>query len=87
MNSKSYPNGDNYFTNANKILCCYVNKTSHIQVVQIKNISNYHYKRVIFPRERLFFEALPNDFLEIYTGATIDAFLSDKLLCSRLRVN
>lgn len=88
MNSKISTNNSKFYVE-NKIICSYSNKTKQIQIARISNLlnySNYYYERVVFPEDRLFFEALPNDFLEIYTGATISAFLSDKILCSRLFV-
>ncbi len=87
MDSRNFSSQDNSFTNTDKILCCYINSTKQIQIARISNISFYYYERVVFPKDRLFFEALPNDFLEIYTGAMISAFLSDKILCSRLLVS
>ena len=43
----------------NSILCCYVNVTSNIQVARITNIPNWYFERVVFPGQRLMFEALP----------------------------
>lgn len=70
-----------------KILCCYVNATSKIQIARIANISNWYFERVVFPGQRLLFEALPNAQLEIHTGMTITAILSDQISCNHLRVS
>ncbi|AFY89216.1 DUF1830 domain-containing protein [Chroococcidiopsis sp. CCNUC1] len=43
-------------------------------------------KRVIFPRQRLLFEALPQAQLEIYTGEFPSAVLSDRIPYQCLRV-
>jgi len=72
---------------SSKILCCYVNTTSKIQVVRIANIPNWYFERVVFPGQRLLFEALPEAQLEIYTGAFSSVILVDKIPCTRLRVN
>ena len=40
-----------------KILCCYVNATSKIQIARISNIANWYFERVVFPGQRLVFEA------------------------------
>ncbi len=46
------PNDEN-----NSILCCYVNATSRIQIARITNIANWYFERVVFPGQRLVFEA------------------------------
>lgn len=70
-----------------KILCCYVNATSHIQIARITNISNWYFERVVFPGQRLVFEAVPAALLEIHTGMMASAILSDKIPCDRLQIN
>ncbi len=69
------------------ILCCYVNATSQIQVARITNIPNWYFERVVFPGQRLVFEALPAALLEIHTGIMASAILSDTIPCSRLYIN
>jgi Domain of unknown function (DUF1830) len=70
----------------NQILCYYANITNQIQVVRIENIPNWYFERVMFPGERLMFEARPEAVLEIHTGAVAGAILSDKIPCYVLRV-
>jgi hypothetical protein len=72
---------------ANQIICCYVNATSRIQIVRITNISSWYFERVVFPGQRLVFEALPEALLEIHTGMMASAILSDSIPCNRLRVH
>lgn len=67
-------------------LCSYFNGTSSIQVVRITNIPNWYFERVVFPGQRLVFEALPDAMLEIHTGMMASAILSDQIPCSRLVV-
>ncbi|PSF37535.1 hypothetical protein C7H19_10240 [Aphanothece hegewaldii CCALA 016] len=69
------------------ILCCYVNATSHIQVVRISNMANWYFERVVFPGQRLVFEALPESLLEIHTGMMCSAILSDTIPCERLSID
>lgn len=69
-----------------KILCCYVNATSHIQIARISNVPNWYFERVVFPGQRLFFEAVKEALLEIHTGLMASAILSDKIPCTRLCV-
>jgi hypothetical protein len=68
------------------ILCSYINATSQIQIARITNIPNWYFERVVFPGQRLIFEALPEALLEIHTGAMASAILSDTIHCHRLRV-
>lgn len=68
------------------ILCCYVNATSQIQIARITNIPNWYFERVVFPGQRLVFEALPEALLEIHTGMMASAILSDTIPCDRLQV-
>lgn len=69
-----------------RIHCCYVNATSKIQIARISNIPNWYFERVVFPGQRLVFEAMPTALLEIHTGMIASAILSDRILCDRLRI-
>jgi hypothetical protein len=73
--------------NKDHILCCYVNATSHIQIARITNIPNWYFERVVFPGQRLVFEAMPEALLEIHTGMMASAILSDTIPCDRLQVD
>ncbi len=66
------------------LVCCYMNATSKIQIARISNVSNWYFERVVFPGQRLAFEAPPQAVLEIHTGAVASAILSDKIACERL---
>ncbi|UNU25438.1 DUF1830 domain-containing protein [Microcoleus vaginatus] len=70
----------------NQILCYYANVTNLVQVVRIGNIPNWYFERVMFPGQRLMFEAAAEAVLEIHTGAVPSAILSGKIPCYRLRV-
>ena len=78
----SLPNGEN-----DSILCCYVNATSEIQIARITNIPNWYFERVVFPGQRLVFEAISQALLEIHTGMMASAILSDTIPCTRLSLN
>ena len=71
----------------NVLLCCYVNATSQIQVARITNIENWYFERVVFPGQRLVFEALPQAQLEGHTGMMASAILSDTIPCERLSIS
>jgi hypothetical protein len=70
-----------------QILCCYINATSKIQISRISNIPNWYFERVVFPGQRLVFEAPPQAVLEIHTGTVASAILSDNIPCDRLCID
>ncbi|PSB22221.1 DUF1830 domain-containing protein [Phormidesmis priestleyi ULC007] len=72
--------------NCDRLLCCYVNVTSQIQIARISNIPNWYFERVVFPGQRLLFETCSDAHLEIHTGMMASAILSDTIACSSLRV-
>ncbi|MGB5636851.1 MAG: DUF1830 domain-containing protein [Waterburya sp.] len=69
------------------ILCCYVNATSQIQVARITNIPNWYFERVVFPGQRLVFEAALKAILEIHSGMMASAILSDTIPCTKLSLH
>jgi Domain of unknown function (DUF1830) len=71
---------------ADLICCCYVNSTSQIQVARITNVHNWYFERVVFPGQRLLFEAPNRGYLEIHTGMMASSILSDKIPCQQLMV-
>ncbi|MGY6530010.1 MAG: DUF1830 domain-containing protein [Cyanobacterium sp.] len=75
------PNDD-----SDKMMCCYVNATSQIQVARITNIANWYFERVVFPGQRLIFEALPEALLEIHSGMMASSILSDTIPCGTLSI-
>lgn len=66
------------------VLCTYLNATSKIQVARIRNIPNWYFERVVFPGQRLTFEAMPEAYLEIHSGMMASSILSDRIPCHRL---
>ncbi|VXD24288.1 conserved hypothetical protein [Planktothrix paucivesiculata PCC 9631] len=70
-----------------RILCCYVNATSHIQIARITNVPNWYFERVVFPGQRLVFEAIPQATLEIHTGSMASAIIADNIPCDRLQID
>lgn len=70
-----------------RLLCCYVNATGEIQVARITNVENWYFERVVFPGQRLVFEATSEAQLEIHTGMMASAILSDTIPCDRLQID
>jgi hypothetical protein len=71
---------------SDRILCCYLNATSKIQIARVTNIPNWYFERVVFPGQRLMFEAVPQALLEIHCGMMASAILSDTIPCDRLHI-
>lgn len=68
------------------IFCFYTNISSQIQIIKITSIHNYYWKQVIFPGQRLIFEAVTSANLEVYTSEFTTAIPSDIIPCQHLRV-
>lgn len=68
------------------IFCFYIHITSRVQIIKITSVSNYDWKQVIFPGQRLIFGAMTSAKLEIYTNESDTAIPSDIIPCQHLRV-
>ncbi len=73
-------------TNPELFLCCYVNATAHIEVVRITNIPAWYFERVVFPGQRLIFEAPTSAKLEINTGMSISSIIAETIDCQKLQL-
>ena len=69
------------------IICCYVNATSQIQITRVTNVPEWYFERVVFPGQRLVFEAPIEGILEIHSGMMASAILSDTVPCRRLALH
>jgi hypothetical protein len=72
---------------ADRILCCYVNKTNQLQVGRIVNIPNWHFERVVLPGQRLLFEAQVAGLLEIYVITDASTRLLSTIPCPDLQIS
>ncbi|MFB2894500.1 DUF1830 domain-containing protein [Aerosakkonemataceae cyanobacterium BLCC-F50] len=75
----SLPPAPNY-----RLLCYYANPTQQIQIIRITNIPNWRFEKVVFPQQRLMFEAFPEAILEVHTGFMGSAILLDEIPCHLL---
>jgi len=66
------------------ILCFYINATSRIQIIRVTNIPNFYWERIVFPGQRLLFEAVTAALLEIHTSDRNTAILTDVIPCRQL---
>jgi hypothetical protein len=67
-------------------LCCYVNATAHVEVIRITNIPHWSLERVVFPGQRLLFNAPTLAKLEIHTGMSISSIISETIDCQDLQL-
>lgn len=68
------------------MVCYYQNQSDRIQVARISNVPGWYFERVVFPGQRLLFEAPIQAYLEIHTGNMVSAVQSDCIPCHQLRV-
>jgi hypothetical protein len=73
-------------TTQDLVLCCYVNATTHVEIARISNIPHWYFERVVFPGQRLIFEAPLKGKLEIHTGTAISSILSETINCEELHL-
>ena len=78
---------DSVPSNCPDLCCCYTNVSSKIQVVRITNIANWYFERVVFPGQRLMFEAPLEALLEVHCGMMASSILSDTIPCERLSLH
>jgi hypothetical protein len=69
-----------------QILCYYINNTGVNQIVRAMNGVKCHFECVVFSRENLLFEALPESYLEVYSPL-INGTKLNKIDCKLLHVN
>ena len=68
------------------MLCCYVNATAHTEIARITNIPHWYFERVVFPGQRIIFEAPAMAKLEIHTGMAISSILTETINCKQLQL-
>jgi hypothetical protein len=71
----------------NLVLCYYVNTTATLQMSCISGAAEAHSKRVIFPHQRLLFEAPLKATLEIQTCSSSGETHVVHIPCAQLQVN
>ncbi|NEP01481.1 MAG: DUF1830 domain-containing protein [Symploca sp. SIO2E9] len=69
-----------------QVLCCYINGTTKVIVVRIANVPDWHFERVVFPDERLLFEAPSTAKLEIHQLTDSGTTISDIIPCNYLSI-
>ena len=69
-----------------RFLCYYINATSQLQMARITHLSTGCFERVIFPGQRLLFEAPLDALLEIHSSKATNTSLLAQIPCQQLRV-
>lgn len=67
-----------------KILCYYQNSTNKLQTLRVTNIPEWYFEQIVFPGERLLFEAVAEGQLEIYSGGRVVPNLAQVVPCRQL---
>jgi hypothetical protein len=68
-----------------RVLCSYLNATGQIQVAQIQNIPDWYFERIVFPGDRVLFEAVSEATLEIHTSAPAGEIRTNQIPCAQLQ--
>lgn len=68
------------------IFCSYVNTTSLVQIIRIKDSPEFYLERVIFPGQRVMFEATAQAILEVHTSEIATAIIADTIPCQKLQI-
>lgn len=69
------------------MLCYYVNSTSKTQLIQVTNGQKIYWERIIFPQQRILFEAVPEFKLEIQNNQLENIRVTKTIPCQDLKVN
>ncbi|PSB06846.1 hypothetical protein C7B62_21700 [Pleurocapsa sp. CCALA 161] len=71
----------------NNMLCYYVNSTSKTQLIQVTDDLKVYWKKIVFPQQRILFEAVPEFKLEIQNNQPENIRVTKTILCQKLKVN
>ncbi|MDJ0531718.1 MAG: DUF1830 domain-containing protein [Xenococcaceae cyanobacterium MO_207.B15] len=70
-----------------EMLCYYTNSTSKMQLIRVTKSQNLDLEKIVFPQQRLLFEAIPEGQLEIYSDRAGKQSLVEVISCQSLQVN
>ncbi len=69
-----------------KMLCYYTNSTRKMQIIRVTNSGKSDLEKIVFPRQRILFEAIPEAQLEIYTSLAGEQKIAQIIPCQKLQV-
>ncbi len=70
-----------------KILCYYTNSSPKMQLIRVTQSLNLNSEKIVFPQERVLFEAIAQGQLEVYNTSVSDSKCVQKISCQNLEVN
>ncbi len=70
-----------------KILCYYTNSTSKMQILRVNISNNLDFEKIVFPRQRILFETIPEGQLEVYTSQVGKPKIAQIIPCQNLQVD
>ena len=70
-----------------KILCYYINSSCKMQLIRVTQSLNLNSEKIVFPQQRVFFEAIPQGQLEVHTDLVAHPRFVQKIPCQSLQVN
>ncbi len=68
------------------MLCYYANNSENLQNIRIKNWRSKPFERIVFPKQRILFTAMPKAYLEISTNYAGKGTVSRQVSCETLRI-
>ncbi|MDY6804105.1 MAG: DUF1830 domain-containing protein [Cyanobacteriota bacterium] len=68
------------------MLCYYANNTDTLQNLRLTHWESKPFERIIFPKERILFTAMPKAYLEISTSYAGKETVSRQVPCDTLRI-
>ena len=69
------------------ILCYYCNSTDKIQLIRVWNGTGYSLEKIVFPQQRILFEAKAEGILEVHTKPKDQQLLEQIYSCLNLKIN
>ena len=70
---------------SSEILCYYFNSTHKIQLIRLWNGRSYSLEKIIFPQQRILFEAKPEEILEVHVKRDGKQLLKSIFVCHDLQ--
>ena len=67
-----------------KVLCYYHNSTQKIQIVRLVGNDTHGLEKIVFPQQRILFEAEPEELLEVHLEQNGKSVLEEVFLCQHL---
>ena len=68
------------------MLCYYANNTKRNQLIRVTSEGNITLEKIVFPRQRFLFEAMPESQLEIYYSQGENPKVAQIIPCQNLKV-